>query len=75
MADDPLSTVGRLARLPPRGVEHLQRTPVNPRISQKGAAKSDALDATVREIIETWPQIPEAIRSAVLVMIRAARLR
>jgi hypothetical protein len=36
------------------------------------AAKSDALDPTLQELIDAWPELPEEVRCAVLVMVRAA---
>jgi hypothetical protein len=38
----------------------------------RGAAKSDAVDPTLQELIDTWADLPEAVRGAVLVMVRAA---
>jgi hypothetical protein len=51
--------------LPPRGVEHLQRNPEDPQISDVGAAKSGAFDASLREIIEAWPDVADVVRDAV----------
>jgi hypothetical protein len=36
------------------------------------AAKSDALDPTLQELIEAWPELPEEIRGAIGVMMRSA---
>ena len=36
------------------------------------AAKSGALDPTLQELIDAWPHLPEAVREAVLVVVRAA---
>jgi hypothetical protein len=37
-----------------------------------GAAKSDALDPTLQELIDAWPKLPQEVRCAILVMVRAA---
>jgi hypothetical protein len=37
-----------------------------------GAAKSDAVAPTLQELMDAWPQLPEQVRGAVLVMVRAA---
>ena len=36
------------------------------------AAKSDAFDPALHELIDAWPEVPEAVRRAVLVIVRAA---
>jgi hypothetical protein len=41
-------------------------------INFDGAAKSDALDRTLEELIDAWPDLQEEVRLAVLVMVRAA---
>ena len=39
---------------------------------KRRAAKSDAVDPILQELIDVWSDLPEAVRSAVLVMVRAA---
>jgi hypothetical protein len=37
-----------------------------------GAAKSDAVDPTLQELIDAWPDLQEEVRRAILVIVRAA---
>jgi hypothetical protein len=47
--------------------------PIMLRHSQlKSAAKSDAIDVSLQELVDSWPELPEAVRGAILVMVRAA---
>jgi hypothetical protein len=41
------------------------------RFNYSRVAKSDALDPTLQELIDAWPNLPEAIRGAILVMVCA----
>ena len=60
----------------PQGLERFDASPQSDtslrESTKSGAAKSDALDATLQELIDCWAELPEQIRGAVLVMVRAA---
>jgi hypothetical protein len=66
-------------RLPLVGAEPLATSLHSPSTLRQshfaGAAKSDAVDPTLQELIDAWPKLPEAVRGAVLVMVRAAATR
>jgi len=36
------------------------------------AAKSDADDANLQQLVNAWPELPETIQGAILVMVRSA---
>jgi len=45
------------------------------RMPFRRAAKSDALDATLQELVEVWPRLDEPVRAAISLMIRVANPR
>jgi hypothetical protein len=55
----------------PVGVTSQAATPLR-QTTLSRAAKSDAFDPTLRELIDAWPEVPEAVRRAVLVFVRTA---
>lgn len=63
-------------KIRPEGLERISTTTYSIKGLCKsrgtGAAKSDAVDATLQELIEAWSELPEAVRGAILVMVRAA---
>jgi hypothetical protein len=62
--------------VPPTGVEpqdvSIRLTRTLRQSSQERAAKSDALDPNLQELIGAWPDLSQAVRGAILVMVRAA---
>jgi hypothetical protein len=38
------------------------------------AAKSGAVNPTLQELIDAWPELTDAVRGAILVIVRAARV-
>ncbi len=77
----PVALVGA-GEVPRRGAEHPAQTPRKKAISDQGGAESGAPDApnalrrpndpSLCRIIDTWPDLPEAIRAGIVAMVRAA---
>jgi hypothetical protein len=62
------------------GIELPQESAGNWSAAEQSGAKSGALDkqngpfdAELAEVVQAWPNLPEAIRAGILAMVRAAR--
>ena len=65
--------------IPPAGVEHCDETPGNTAFLKSSGARGgaivrqvDVLDADLVKVIDAWVQLPEAVRTSILTMVRAA---
>jgi hypothetical protein len=60
------------------GLEYPPRIPGNTRSFRQGGAESGAvrlegiLDPDLAALVEAWPTLPDALKSAILTMLRAA---
>jgi hypothetical protein len=63
----PRGSVPSLA--PPRGLEQAAKSSENLAHYDEGGAKSGALDSELVQIIERWPALPKATRSAILLLV------
>lgn len=54
------------------GFEHSQDSSGKPGVRPGGNAKSDAFPPDLARVVNAWPELPEAVRAAVLALVRAA---
>ena len=64
----------------PAGFQREPFPPGNSHLAPTGAAKSgasdaanQAVDAELLEVVDAWPELPAALKSGILSMVRAAR--
>jgi len=66
-----------------RGLEPIEKSSENPGVPSQGGAKSGALgarealqdgpqDPDLQAVVDAWPDLPEALKTGILAMVRAA---